>query len=89
MDKLERLTNDLTHKYQIVKSPVSFPAPVRVADDYAKRGRQIYKILYRPPSEHSGSPGPEEAESANVYLAESQRYNFTHRSVLRNKRTNA
>lgn len=41
MNELEGLTNSLAYDYQIVTLPVSIPAPVYIANQYAERGRNI------------------------------------------------
>ncbi|KAL7070330.1 hypothetical protein ACQ4LE_010494 [Meloidogyne hapla] len=45
LDELERITYDLCFGHQIVSSPISLPAPVLVASEYAKRGRNLYNSL--------------------------------------------
>jgi eukaryotic translation initiation factor 2C len=45
LDELERLTYDLCFGHQIVPSPISLPAPVLIASEYAKRGRNLYNSL--------------------------------------------
>ncbi|CAK5073716.1 unnamed protein product [Meloidogyne enterolobii] len=46
LDELERITYDLCFGHQIVSSPISLPAPVLVASEYAKRGRNLYNSLF-------------------------------------------
>uniref|UniRef100_A0AC35U9P7 PAZ domain-containing protein n=1 Tax=Rhabditophanes sp. KR3021 TaxID=114890 RepID=A0AC35U9P7_9BILA len=40
-DELQVLTNTLAYGYQIVNSPVSLPAPMYIAEQYADRGRAL------------------------------------------------
>jgi hypothetical protein len=42
-DEVEALTHALCYMHQIVNSPISLPTPVYVADETAKRGRNIFR----------------------------------------------
>ncbi|KAF1768544.1 hypothetical protein GCK72_000356 [Caenorhabditis remanei] len=42
MDRLEELTYSLCHLHQIVGLPTSLPTPLYVANEYAKRGRNLW-----------------------------------------------
>jgi len=50
LDQLENITYRLAYGHQIVCLPVSLPAPVYIAEEYAKRGRNLYR---RYMTEHS------------------------------------
>ncbi len=43
MDQLENITYQLSYGHQIVNLPVSLPSPVFIAEEYAKRGRNLYR----------------------------------------------
>jgi eukaryotic translation initiation factor 2C len=43
LDQLENITYRLAYGHQIVCLPVSLPAPVYIAEEYAKRGRNLYR----------------------------------------------
>ena len=43
MDQLENITYRLAYGHQIVCLPTSLPSPVYIAEEYAKRGRNLYR----------------------------------------------
>lgn len=45
MDELENTTYMLCYGHQIVNMPVSLPSPVYIAEEYAKRGRNLYRRI--------------------------------------------
>lgn len=45
MDRLEELTFTLCHHHQIVSLSTSIPTPLYVANEYAKRGRDLWGEL--------------------------------------------
>lgn len=43
MDQLQGITYHLSYGHQIVYMPTSLPSIVYIANEYAKRGRNLYK----------------------------------------------
>uniref|UniRef100_A0A0N5BV46 Piwi domain-containing protein n=1 Tax=Strongyloides papillosus TaxID=174720 RepID=A0A0N5BV46_STREA len=54
MDEIQNLTNGLAYDYQIVNLPISLPAPVYIANQYADRGRMTLKASEIEFSAHDG-----------------------------------
>lgn len=42
LDEIELISHALAYNHQIVNSPTSLPTPVYVAEEYAKRGHNVF-----------------------------------------------
>lgn len=73
---IEKLTYDLCFGHQIVSLSTSLPSPVYVAEEYAKRGRNIYNAGV---NEQFRDAGPADLNAELTYA----------RSTERSKRVNA
>jgi len=81
LDTLERMCYELCYGYQIVFFPVSLPVPVYIAMQYAKRGRNLYK-LQRIRLEQRGV-------GRSTYAALSRDLSFDASQTLSSRRVNA
>ncbi|KAF1761787.1 hypothetical protein GCK72_010043 [Caenorhabditis remanei] len=84
MASLEELTYNLCHLHQIVGLPTSLPTPLYVANEYAKRGRNLWNEAY------SRNPVPRGTGSESELLQElSNAINYKAFGSFLDRRVNA